>query len=99
MKTRITLLSTFLILCHPVFNQESSINPSFEQVLSLKTVGTAAISHNGEHVVYTKRRTDWKNNRYDTELWLSKNGNKPFQLTNTADGNSNNPHWSSGDQR
>ncbi|NNF36433.1 MAG: S9 family peptidase [Saprospiraceae bacterium] len=83
--------------CHS-YGQEEMVNPSFEQVLSLKTVGSSTISHNGEHVLFTQRRTDWDKNRYDTEIWLSKDGKTPFQLTNTHDGSSNNPQWSPDDQ-
>jgi dipeptidyl aminopeptidase/acylaminoacyl peptidase len=61
-------------------------------------VGSATISHNGQHVLYTQRRTDWSKNRYDTEIWISKDGKPPFQLTNTHDGSSNNPQWSPDDQ-
>ena len=98
MASRIITLAFLFIFSGSIYGQDELINPSFEQVLSLKTVGSATISHNGQHVVFTKRKTDWKKNRYDTELWLSKNGNKPFQLTNTRDGSSGNPQWSPDDQ-
>lgn len=74
--------------------QVEKIVPSFEQVISLKTVGTPVISPDGDHVLFTVTQTDWKNNRYDTEIWISKSGNEPFQLTNNPEGNSGNPEWS-----
>jgi dipeptidyl aminopeptidase/acylaminoacyl peptidase len=77
--------------------QEDLIEPSFEQVLSLHSPGSVALSNNGKHIAYTVRKTDWKNNRYDTEIWLSKNGGEPFQLTRTPDGSSGNPQWSPDD--
>lgn len=98
MISRICLYAFFVAFACHSYAQEEMINPSFEQVLSLKTVGSATISHNGQHVLYTQRRTDWNKNRYDTEIWLSKEGKAPFQLTNTQDGSSNNPQWSPDDQ-
>ena len=32
--------------------------------------------------------TDWNENRVDNEYWISKDGKKPFQLTNTSKGSS-----------
>lgn len=68
--------------------------PSIEEVLSLRSPGNVAISPDGRHVAYTVGTTDWENNRYDREIWLSKDGGQPFQLTRTADGSSGGPVWS-----
>ncbi|RXG15972.1 dipeptidyl aminopeptidase/acylaminoacyl peptidase [Leeuwenhoekiella aestuarii] len=68
-------------------------NPSFEEVLSLKAASNAVISPDGKNVVFQLQNVDWNENRYDTELWISKNGNPPFQLTNTKESSSN-PKWS-----
>ena len=67
--------------------------PSFEDVLSLESVGGVAISPDGSQVAYTVRTTDWDENGYDTEIWLAGDG-EPFQLTRTADGSSTSPEWS-----
>ena len=69
-------------------------SPSFEEVISLKSVSNAVISPDGNHIVFQSQVTDWKENRYDRELWISKNGETPFQLTNNLKGSSNNPKWS-----
>lgn len=63
---------------------------SFEDWISLKSVGGVAISEDGRHVLYSVTSTNWKDNSYDTEIWLSRDGGKPFQLTVTASGSSNN---------
>lgn len=68
--------------------------PSFEQVIALRNVSSVTLSTDGKHVAYTVQTTDWTDNRYDTEIWLSKNGQKPFQLTNTPKGSSTSPEWS-----
>ncbi len=69
-------------------------NPSFEEVISLNRVNDAVISPDGQQVVMTVRSADWKENRYDTELWLSRNGRSPFPLTHNPSGSSTGPKWS-----
>lgn len=44
--------------------------------------------------MYTVQTTDWNENRFDTEIWLSKNGGPPFQLTNTSKGSSSGAEFS-----
>ncbi|NIM49942.1 MAG: prolyl oligopeptidase family serine peptidase [Gemmatimonadales bacterium] len=68
--------------------------PSFEDILSVKSVGSPAISPDGRTIAYTVRTTDWDENRYDTEIWLVRNGEEPFQLTRTKEGSSDTPRWS-----
>lgn len=68
--------------------------PSFEDVLSLRNVGDAHISPDGEQVLFEVRSTDWKRNTYDTELWIARNEGPPFQLTRTPEGSSNSARWS-----
>ena len=69
-------------------------NPSFEEVISLSSVSNAVISPDGQHVVFEKGGADWADNRFDRELWLSKNGDVPFQLTNNPENSSRSPKWS-----
>lgn len=68
--------------------------PSFEEVISLRSIGGVTLSADGKHIAYTVQTTDWNENRFDTEIWLSKNGSSPFQLTNTAKNSSTNPAFS-----
>ncbi len=67
---------------------------SFDQFISLKQAGSATISPDGKHVIYAVTSTDWKENSYDTELWLAREGEAPFQLTRTTKGSSNSARWS-----
>ena len=48
----------------------------------MHSVRTVQISPDGKSVAFTVQRADWNENRYDEEIWLSKEGNKPFRLTN-----------------
>ncbi|TRX59450.1 S9 family peptidase [Fulvivirga sp. M361] len=75
-------------------NAQALKAPSFEEVISLQSVSNAVISPDGNHVVFESQSVDWKENRYDRELWLSKNGATPFQLTNNLNHSSNHPKWS-----
>jgi len=68
--------------------------PTFEEVISLRSVGGISLSADGKHVAYTVQTTDWNDNRYDNEIWLSKNGAKPFQLTHTPKNSSTSPAFS-----
>jgi dipeptidyl aminopeptidase/acylaminoacyl peptidase len=72
----------------------SAQTPKFEDVLSLQSVGGAVISPDGKHIAYTVRSTEWKDNRYDNEIWLSRDGGKPVQITRTAKNSSGTPRWS-----
>jgi dipeptidyl aminopeptidase/acylaminoacyl peptidase len=74
--------------------QTTTPTPSFEQVISLRTAGGAAISPDGRNIVFGVRTTDWQGNRFDTELWIARDGESPFQLTRTDKGNSSNARWS-----
>lgn len=62
--------------------------PTFEEVISLRGVGGVVLSPDGKHVAFGVQTTDWSENRYDNEIWLSRNGEPAYQLTNTAKGNS-----------
>ena len=68
--------------------------PTFEEVISLQSVGSPRVSPDGQHVVFTRSSTDWENNRFDTEIWLAKNGEDPLLLTHTKEGSSRSPRWS-----
>jgi dipeptidyl aminopeptidase/acylaminoacyl peptidase len=68
--------------------------PSFKDVLSLKSAGDPVISPNGKDILFTITQPDWEKNRYDTEIWLSRDGGDPFQLTQTTDESSEVPSWS-----
>ena len=88
-------LTAFLLLfitLHFVSAQKK--NPSFEEVISLQSVSNPVISPDGRHVVFEKSATDWSENRFDRELWLSKDGGTPFPLTHNPSADSRNPKWS-----
>ncbi|MBL7873142.1 MAG: S9 family peptidase [Cyclobacteriaceae bacterium] len=85
------LFFLLIIISSQVFAQHV---PTFEEVISLRSAGAVVISDDGKNVAFTVQTTDWNDNRFDSEIWLSKNGNKPFQLTNTPKGSSSSPSFS-----
>jgi dipeptidyl aminopeptidase/acylaminoacyl peptidase len=68
--------------------------PSFRDVIGLKSAGQPAISPDGKMVAYTVRTVEWADNRFDTEVWLWREGQEPYQLTRTPKGSSATPRWS-----
>lgn len=88
------VLFLVLALVCSLSNYAQKKNPSFEEVLSLRQAGTPILSPDGTDLIYGISATDWKENRYDSELWLSKDGAPPFQLTRTPKGSSFGGNWS-----
>jgi dipeptidyl aminopeptidase/acylaminoacyl peptidase len=68
--------------------------PAFRDVIGLRSVGSATISPDGKAIAYTIRSTDWSENRFDTEVWLWREGLGAIQLTRTPKGSSTTPRWS-----
>lgn len=88
-------LLTFGLFCLPLITfAQKGASISFDQFISLKQAGSPTISPDGKHVIYTVTSTDWKENGYDTELWLAREGEAPFQLTRTPKGSSSSARWS-----
>jgi dipeptidyl aminopeptidase/acylaminoacyl peptidase len=78
-------LVLFLALCSSttLFSQQGA-TVSFEKWISVKSVSSPLISPDGRTVVYSVNTTDWANNAYDGELWMSRDGEAPVQLTRTV---------------
>ncbi len=66
---------------------------TFEKWLSLKQAGSPIASPDGRYAAFTQTTTDWANNMYDVEIWLSKDGGEPFQLTRTNTNTSTQPRF------
>lgn len=82
------------LLCTLALQAGAQSVPTFEQVLSLRSVGSPTLSPDGKLVAFTGQATDWNENRFDTEIWISRDGKKPVQLTNTSKGSSTSPSFS-----
>jgi dipeptidyl aminopeptidase/acylaminoacyl peptidase len=86
-------LSIILLLALPLAVSAQRV-PTFEEVISLRSVNGVTISPDGKSLLWTVQTTDWNDNRFDVEIWMSKEGKKPFQLTNTTRSNSGSPAFS-----
>src|ERR1700733_2072059 len=67
---------------------------SFHKWLSLTQAGAAVLSPDGANIAYTVTTTDWKENSYHNEIWLSRQNHPSFQLTHNPKNSSNSPRWS-----
>src|SRR5579863_8129941 len=67
---------------------------SFHRWLSIAQAGPAVLSPDGANIAYTVTTTDWKENSYHTEIWLSGQNHPPIQLTHNPKNSSNSPRWS-----
>jgi dipeptidyl aminopeptidase/acylaminoacyl peptidase len=92
MTMRITMIGWAMAV--PAMLAAQVPGPSFRSVIDLESVGAAAISPDGQAAVYSIRTTDWKDNRFDTELWLWRQGAGTIQLTRTEKNGSTTPRWS-----
>lgn len=87
--------SASIIICLLTFSLARSQHvPSIEEVISLRNVGNVQLSPDGKAVAYTVQTTDWNDNRYDTEIWMYREGGKPFQLTHNPKNSSTGPLFS-----
>ena len=90
------LSSVFILLSLAVLSQKNA-SISFEKWISLKGVGGPLISPDGKTVIYSVGTTDWANNTYDNEYWMSRDSQPPVQLTRTNKGSSFNGRFSPSD--
>jgi dipeptidyl aminopeptidase/acylaminoacyl peptidase len=82
-----SILFIFSFFCFTLSAQKNT-SISFEKWLSLKQAGSPIISPNGKYIAYRVTSTDWAGNGYDSEIWLSHEGQEPIQLTRTLKGSS-----------
>lgn len=76
------------------FRLEAQRVPSFEEIISLRVAGPPTLSSDGKLIAFTVQTTDWMENRFDAEIWLSKDRKKPFQVTQSSKGSSTSPAFS-----
>ncbi len=85
------LNAIFLLALIAIHADAQQKDPSFEEVISLRSVGSPVISADGKIVAFTVHSADWDHNEFDNEIWVSKNGGKAIQATYTSKGSSTNP--------
>lgn len=55
--------------------------PSIDQALEAETASGAALSPDGQHVVYEVSRTNWKANAFERDLWIADRAGNTHLLT------------------
>jgi dipeptidyl aminopeptidase/acylaminoacyl peptidase len=92
-KTRISVvglscvygLATLALLAGVAFAQApataSSSVPSIDQALEAQTASGAALSPDGQRVVYEVSRTNWKDNAFERDLWIADRAGSTHLLT------------------
>src|SRR5688572_29802930 len=69
MKARALILAAAVHLTtFPAWSQTRA--PAIDDRISLRRVGSPAISPTGALVAYTVRETNWDDDAYETEIWL-----------------------------
>lgn len=95
MMTKLTGGGLLVALALPTLAAAQTVpGPSFRSVIDLESVSGPTIAPDGRAIVYQVRGTEWKENRFDTELWLWREGGEPVQLTRATKGSSSRPRWS-----
>jgi dipeptidyl aminopeptidase/acylaminoacyl peptidase len=79
-------------------SHEALTVPTFKQWLELRQVGGAVISPDGRNVAFTVSAPNWKDNRFEEQIWISRAGEPPFQLTVSGKWNNSAPRWSADGQ-
>ena len=59
----------------------SSTVPSIDQALEAQTASGAALSPDGQRVVYEVSRTNWKSNAFERDLWIADRAGNTHLLT------------------
>ena len=95
----LAVLLPLLLIAAPVAAQDTTSSsdvpgPSFRDVLSLRQVSSPQMAPDGDAVAFEVRAPEWEENRYDTEIWIAREGQSPQPLTDAAEGSSTNPRWS-----
>ena len=90
---RNSLVFLLLTVCTTITWGQKNASVSFEKWISLKGYGSPLISPDGKTVVFSVTSTDWANNTYDGELWMSRDGAQPVQLTRTYKNSSGNARF------
>ena len=67
--------------------------PTFRDMLSLRSVGSPAISPDGHWVAYTLRIPDWEQNRSVSEFWIAEGDETLVRIATEEDGYRGSVRW------
>ncbi len=73
---------------------QSPANPSIDDLINLKRVGSPVVSPNGQQVAFTIREANWDENAYETEIWIGEAATGQSRQVTNARKSSLQPAWS-----
>ncbi len=94
MKKRLIIAAilTFIIISFAMADVEKKPF-TVDDALDMIRVSNPQISPCGKWILFTKRELKWKDNKYESYLWIATtDGGEPYKYTNTPGDSS--PHWS-----
>ncbi|NOT64085.1 MAG: S9 family peptidase [Acidobacteria bacterium] len=92
MKRHSLYVLLWLLVSANVFAQRRV--PTVDELISVKSIGSAQIAPDGKRVAFTVTETDWKQDAYVTQIWMALvESGKTFQLTR-GEKSASNPQWS-----
>jgi dipeptidyl aminopeptidase/acylaminoacyl peptidase len=90
-------LATLALPARVAFAQASATSsssvPSIDQALEMQTASGAALSPDGQRVVYEVSRTNWKSNAFERDLWIADRAGNTHLLT-AQEKSSSGARWS-----
>jgi dipeptidyl aminopeptidase/acylaminoacyl peptidase len=72
---------------------QAPAGPTVDQLISLKRVGSPAISPDGKLVAYTVREANWDENAYETEIWIADVASGATRQLSNSKKSSGSPDW------
>jgi dipeptidyl aminopeptidase/acylaminoacyl peptidase len=97
MKKRIPFITVLLMsVLLPLASRGQTVKKplTLEEMISLKSVGTVAISPSGQMVAFDVRSVDWEHNTFKSDVWLAETaGHQCYAVTKGPDTNMS-PVWS-----
>jgi dipeptidyl aminopeptidase/acylaminoacyl peptidase len=74
--------------------QPTTLPPTIDQSLEMRTVAAPQISPDGTRVVYELTRTNWESNAFETELWIATIATGESHRLTASSKSSNSASWS-----
>lgn len=96
---RTALSIVFILIISNYVSASADRTPTIEDTLNFKTASGPRISPDGRLVAYTISETDWKENSFETEIWIAVTATgERYQLTNSKKSSAS-PAWSPDSRR
>jgi dipeptidyl aminopeptidase/acylaminoacyl peptidase len=92
--TRRTAISLLVALSFAVTADAQRRAPTVDDLINVKTLASARISPDGTHVAYGVTETDWTQDAYVTQIWLTNTATGKTRQLTRGEKSAGNPRWS-----